>query len=541
MQRCRLRRLVPRYRQRVPVGHRRGHGRRRNPLHDRRLQPDEPRARSTRGPFSVSATTTVKYRAWDNAGNVEPTNTQLIQSRRRGPTPPSSSIACNGATCSSGWYTAGRQRLALGRLTRARASPRSATRPTAPTRPPRARSTRGPFSVSATTTVKYRAWDNAGNVEATKTPADPDRLDAAPSSSIACNGAACSSGLVHGSRQRLALGHRHAAPAWPRSATRPTAPTPTTLEPALHGPFSVSATTTVKYRAWDNAGNVEPTNSQLIQIDTTRRPTPRPRRSPATARPARAAGTRPRSASRSRPPIRGSGVAAIRYTTDGSDPTASSTLYTRPFSVSATTTVKYRAWDNAGNVEATKTPADPDRHRPHPSSSIACDGAACSSGSYAAAVTVSLSATDARLRRGRDPLHDRRLDPTPRAPLYTGPFSVSATTTVKYRAWDVAGNVEATKSQLIQIDTTPPRRRLRRSPATAAACSSGWYSGRGQRLALGDRHAAPAWPRSATRPTAPTRPPRARSTRAPSASRPRRPSSTAPGTTPATPRRPRAS
>jgi hypothetical protein len=50
-----------------------------------------------------------------------------------------------------------------------------------------------------------------------------------------------------------------------------------------------------------------------------------------------------------------SGVAAIRYTTNGTDPTNLSTLYTAPFTVSATTTVKYRAWDNAGNVEATKT------------------------------------------------------------------------------------------------------------------------------------------------------------------------------------------
>jgi hypothetical protein len=51
----------------------------------------------------------------------------------------------------------------------------------------------------------------------------------------------------------------------------------------------------------------------------------------------------------------GSGVAAIRYTTDGSTPTSSSPLYTSPFSVSATTTINYRAWDVAGNVEATRT------------------------------------------------------------------------------------------------------------------------------------------------------------------------------------------
>jgi Chitobiase/beta-hexosaminidase C-terminal domain len=48
-------------------------------------------------------------------------------------------------------------------------------------------------------------------------------------------------------------------------------------------------------------------------------------------------------------------VDVIRYTVDGSDPTASSPSYSGPFTVSTTTTVNYRAWDMAGNVEATKT------------------------------------------------------------------------------------------------------------------------------------------------------------------------------------------
>jgi hypothetical protein len=52
----------------------------------------------------------------------------------------------------------------------------------------------------------------------------------------------------------------------------------------------------------------------------------------------------------------GSGVKEIRYTTDGSDPTAATgTLYNGPFSVMSTTTVKYRAFDNAGNAETVKS------------------------------------------------------------------------------------------------------------------------------------------------------------------------------------------
>jgi uncharacterized repeat protein (TIGR01451 family) len=53
----------------------------------------------------------------------------------------------------------------------------------------------------------------------------------------------------------------------------------------------------------------------------------------------------------------GSGVATIKYTTDGSDPTTSLTaqVYTTPFSIAATTTVKYFATDVVGNASAVET------------------------------------------------------------------------------------------------------------------------------------------------------------------------------------------
>jgi hypothetical protein len=118
--------------------------------------------------------------------------------------------------------------------------------------------------------------------------------------------------------------------------------------------------------------------------------------------------------------------------------------------------VKYRAWDNAGNVEATNSQLI-QIDTIAPTSSIRCNGGTCSaSGWYKASVNVALSATDAQsgvsvIRYTLD-----GSTPTTASPAYSGPFTLSSTTTVKYRAWDNAGNVEATKSQVVRIDLTAP-------------------------------------------------------------------------------------
>ena len=169
-----------------------------------------------------------------------------------------------------------------------------------------------------------------------------------------------------------------------------------------------------------------------------------------------------------------SGVSVIRYTTDGTDPTASSTAYSGPFTVSSTTTVEYRAWDNAGNVEPTNTQlvtitAVVSDTTP-PASSITCNQAACSTGWYNASVSVALSASDTGSGVASIHYTTDGTDPTLASPTYTAPFTVSTTTSVKYRAWDNAGNAEATNTQLIQIDTVAPSAAIT-SPANGASVS----------------------------------------------------------------------
>ena len=80
-------------------------------------------------------------------------------------------------------------------------------------------------------------------------------------------------------------------------------------------------------------------------------------------------------------------------------------------------------------------------------------------------MSVTLTASDTR-RLGLKEIRYTTDGTTPTATtgtVYSGPFSVSSTTTVKYRAFDNAGNAEAVNSQLIQIDTTAPTHRHHRA------------------------------------------------------------------------------
>jgi hypothetical protein len=89
-----------------------------------------------------------------------------------------------------------------------------------------------------------------------------------------------------------------------------------------------------------------------------------------------------------------------------------------------------------------------------PLTSIACNGAPCS-GWYASPVSVTLTATDAGGVAATRYTTDET-EPTNTSTLYSGAFNLSATTTIRYRSWDNAGNVEATKTQAIQVDSTSP-------------------------------------------------------------------------------------
>jgi peptidoglycan/xylan/chitin deacetylase (PgdA/CDA1 family) len=277
-----------------------------------------------------------------------------------------------------------------------------------------------------------------------------------PTSTASCNAASCSSGWYSGpvsvSLNATDSGSGAAAIRYTLDGSDPTV-----LSPRFTGPLLVGTSATLRYRAWDNAGNVEAAKAQVIRIDSSA-PVSAITCNGTTCGGTAYGGSVTVGLSASDD---AAGVAAIRYTLDGSEPTTTSPLYGEPFSVSATTTVRYRAWDQAGNVEATRSQlilitTPPAQDTTAPTSAAACNGSTCSTGWYAGPVSVTLSATDdasgvAAIRYTLD-----GTVPTTASPTYTAPFTVAGTTTVRYRAWDNAGNVESANTVAVRIDSVAP-------------------------------------------------------------------------------------
>ena len=338
-----------------------------------------------------------------------------------------------------------------------------------------------PYSTTQATLTSFLDWlqPRAADGTVVKTMAQViggavKPIDAtAPTSSISCGGAACT-GAWYLPTTPVSLAAIDNANGAGVAAIRYTTDgtTPTTTSAVYSAPFTLPSTKTVKFAAWDKAGNAETAKSQVVQIDSVA-PT-------ATIKCNGAACV----ASPYGPPVQvslsgadtgGSGLASVRYSIDGSDPTASSTLYSAPFTVSSTTTVKYRAFDNAGNASATSSQVV-SFDKEAPVSTITCNGGPCSGDYYRSSVSVALSAIDnaggtgvAAIRYTTD-----GSAPTNASPAYGAPFPIPVSMTVQYGASDNGGNTEATRSQLIKIDSVPADAAI---TCNNAACSGGWYRG----------------------------------------------------------------
>ena len=110
-----------------------------------------------------------------------------------------------------------------------------------------------------------------------------------------------------------------------------------------------------------------------------------------------------------------------------------------------------------------------------PTSSIGCNGATCGNGWYTSAVSVRLSAADVGTGVDRVVYTLDGTDPDDgNGTAYTGPFNLTESTTVKFRAYDRAGNAEDVKTAVLNIDTVPPSATVT-APAVGATVSGTTY------------------------------------------------------------------
>jgi hypothetical protein len=229
--------------------------------------------------------------------------------------------------------------------------------------------------------------------------------------------------------------------------------TPTTASTKYTAAIGVSTNTKISYFAVDLAGNAGAVQSQQLQVDAV---------APVTSATCNGAPcgagwvkTGPVTVVLAAADTGGSGVASTRYTTNGTTPTATSPLYTAPFSVTASgTTVKFFSTDVAGNAEAVKS-FQVRFDTTAPVSAITCNNVACTK-AFNAAVTVRLTSTDSQSGVAVIRYTTDGTAPTATSTAYTAPFTVAATSTVRYAATDVVGNVETAKSQVVTLDTTKP-------------------------------------------------------------------------------------
>ncbi len=210
--------------------------------------------------------------------------------------------------------------------------------------------------------------------------------------------------------------------------------TPTTSSTKYTGPLSVTSTTTLKFIAVDKAGNKSPIYTQTYTIDKT---TP-------TAN-ANIKGRLYNTTKNITLTMSESGI--IYYTKNGTAPTTASIQYTEPISITGTTTLKFIAVDKAGNTSPIYT-ENYTIDTTTPTASVNLKG-----GLYNTNKNIIISMSEP----GTIYYTKNGTTPTTSSTKYTGPLSVTSTTTLKFIAVDKAGNKSPIYTQTYTIDKTAPK------------------------------------------------------------------------------------
>ena len=442
-----------------------------------------PTAQVYAAPFTIGATTTVKFFSTDRVGNAEAVGSQTVDVDTTAPSAPSLSLNAGSNASVSGstvYFRSG----AAGSFDLTPSSTDSESGVASYGFPDLgsgwSRTVSGGtatygFTSSAADPSEpndVTATNNAGlTSSATSFTVTPDGT--APSTSIQCNGASCPNGWYSASPVSVTLSASDAGGsgvAQIKYTTDGSDPATSGTAVVYSGAFLVSGTsTTVRYSAADEVGNVEPAGQQTIQIDTTAPSAPSLTLHAGSNAYVSGSTVYFRSGAAGSFDVTAgssdaqSGVASYSFPSLGNGWSGSQSGVAETYSFDAADDPSepndVTATNNAG-LTSSATSFTVTADGTAPSTSIQCDGGACSAGWYSASpVSVTLAATDggsgvASIKYTTDG-SDPRSSAT--AVTYSGAFDVTGTSTsVKYSATDRVGDVEAVGQQTIRIDTTAP-------------------------------------------------------------------------------------
>ncbi len=143
--------------------------------------------------------------------------------------------------------------------------------------------------------------------------------------------------------------------------------------------------------------------------------------------------------------------AAIRYTLDGTEPTASSTLYSSPLNIASTTTLKAKAFKT--DMNASVTAAATYTIGTAPVETVATPVFSVAGGTYTSVQNVSITCATA----GATIRYTTNgTEPTATSSLYSSPLTISATTTLKAKAFKSGMNDSATTAATYTIQVEEP-------------------------------------------------------------------------------------
>ncbi len=288
-----------------------------------------------------------------------------------------------------------------------------------------------PFALTANATVKARAF-KAGMADSTQTSASfvVNPLQQVSSPAISPNGG------THSGSVSVSLSSATAG-ATIRYSTNGT--DIDANSPIFSAPITLTANATVKARAF-KAGMTDSTQTSASFVVNPLQQVSSPAIYPS-------GGTHSGSVSVSLSSA--TAGATIRYSTNGTDISASSPVYSAPFTLTASATVKARAF-KAGMTDSVQTLAS---FVVNPLQQVSSPAISPSGGTHSGSVSVSLSSATAgaTIRYSTN-----GTDISGSSPVYSAPFTLTASATVKARAFKAGMTDSAQTSASFVVNPLPP-------------------------------------------------------------------------------------